>query len=240
MPTIPALPAHANPLDGTEEFAISQAGITSKASLSELTTSFDTPSEQVDFVEVAGVAATAMRSDGAPALSPQLLLPLGFGDFQLETETDGVGTSSPGSITLRAGDNAVHSGSRLELVNASSGADGDANVIAGRDITLQTGSGNIQAINASLNILTVGRGIGIAEGSDAKSGVATLSGGTATVNTTAVTGSSRIQLTAQNLGTITVPVGLAVSARSGGTSFTILSGNALDTSDVAWLIIDPV
>lgn len=86
---------------------------------------------------------------------------------------------------------------------------------------------------------TAGSGIKIKEGSDATSGVATLVGGTVTVNTSKVTANSRIQLTGQNLGTITVPVGYAVSARTPGTSFTILSANVLDTSDVAWVIIEP-
>lgn len=71
------------------------------------------------------------------------------------------------------------------------------------------------------------------------SGKATLVLGTVVVSTTAVTANSRIQLTAQNLGTITAPVGLAVSARTPGTSFTILSGNLTDTSDIAWFIVEP-
>lgn len=68
------------------------------------------------------------------------------------------------------------------------------------------------------------------------SGTATLVGGTVTVNTTTVTATSRIRLTAQNLGTVTVPSALAVSARTPGSSFTILASQATDTSDVAWHI----
>jgi len=55
-------------------------------------------------------------------------------------------------------------------------------------------------------------------------GTATLVAGTVTVSTTAVTANSRIFLTAQSLGTVSVGQGLAVSARSAGTSFTVLSG----------------
>ncbi len=83
-------------------------------------------------------------------------------------------------------------------------------------------------------------GIKIREGSNATMGVVTLTAGTATVSTTKVTANSRIQLTPQNLGTITVPVGLAISARSAGTNFTILSGNLADTSIIAWEITEPI
>ena len=46
-------------------------------------------------------------------------------------------------------------------------------------------------------------------------------------------------LTAQSLGTITVPAALAISARTPSTSFTILSSNLADTSVVAWTIFEP-
>ena len=72
----------------------------------------------------------------------------------------------------------------------------------------------------------------------AVAGLATLAAGTATVAALSVTALSRIRLTAQNLGTVTVPSALAVSARTPGTGFTILASQGTDTSDVAWLI-DP-
>lgn len=71
------------------------------------------------------------------------------------------------------------------------------------------------------------------------SGVVTLVAGTATVATAAVTAVSRILLTAQTLGTITVPAALAVSARTAATSFTVLSADATDTSVVAWQLVEP-
>lgn len=94
-------------------------------------------------------------------------------------------------------------------------------------------------VAGNLSLSVVGNGLYIKEGTNATSGVVTLVSGTVVVNTTKVTANSRIQLTAQNLGTITVPVGLAISARTAGTSFTILSGNLSDTSDIAWTIIEP-
>lgn len=80
-------------------------------------------------------------------------------------------------------------------------------------------------------------GLNIVEGSNGMSGVATLVGGTVTVNTTAVTANSRIQLTHQNnAGT---PGFVSITARVPGTSFTITSASGSDVSDIGWLIINP-
>ena len=70
-------------------------------------------------------------------------------------------------------------------------------------------------------------------------GIATLTTGTVTVSNTIVTATSRIFLTGQNLGTITVPAAYAISGRSVGTNFTILSSDLSDTSEVAWMIVEP-
>ena len=94
-------------------------------------------------------------------------------------------------------------------------------------------------VTSNVSIETAGSGLKIKEGSNAKMGVATLVGGTLVVSTTAVTANSRIFLTAQVLGIITVPAALAVSARTAATSFTILSSAPTDTSDVAWMIVEP-
>lgn len=111
---------------------------------------------------------------------------------------------------------------------------------ATKNVAIYTNSnaGNIE-LGSNLVLYNVGSGISIKEGTNATMGLATLVAGTVTVNTTKVTANSRIMLTRQNLGTITVPVGLAVSARSSGTSFTILSGDLSDTSTIAWQIIEP-
>jgi imidazolonepropionase-like amidohydrolase len=95
----------------------------------------------------------------------------------------------------------------------------------------------LDVTTADLRIATVGRGLQVAEGANAKAGVATLVAGTVTVNTTAVTANSRIQLTGQADGG--TPGFQRVSARVAGTSFTITSSNAADTSQVAWLIVEP-
>jgi hypothetical protein len=71
---------------------------------------------------------------------------------------------------------------------------------------------------------------------NATMGLVTLVGGTATVNTAKVKTNSLIFLTPQTLGTITRPAGLGVTARVDGVSFTIMSQDVTDTSDVAWEI----
>lgn len=88
-----------------------------------------------------------------------------------------------------------------------------------------------------LLIGTAGKGLRVAEGSNARMGVSTLVAGTVVVSNTSVTANSRIFLTCQTPGG--TPGFLRVSARSAGTSFTILSSSGTDTSVVGWLILEP-
>jgi hypothetical protein len=67
-------------------------------------------------------------------------------------------------------------------------------------------------------------------------GTATLVAGTVTVSNTLVKAGSRISLTVQSLGTVTTPKAIGVTGRTAGTSFTITSADATDTSVVAWEI----
>jgi hypothetical protein len=83
---------------------------------------------------------------------------------------------------------------------------------------------------------TIGAGFRVAEGANAKQGVATLSGGTFVVSNTSVTASSRIHLTAQDNNSTGA---LRVSARTPGTSFTITSNNSADSGVVAYEIFEP-
>ncbi len=123
-------------------------------------------------------------------------------------------------------------------------------VTNGYGITVAAPSG-AGTLNAALNIIgdtlaagnmklgTAGNGLYIKEGSNATMGLAVLSGGTVTVNTTKVTANSRIYLEVQVLGTVSVPTMIGVTSRSAGTSFTITSANVVDTSSIAWLIMEP-
>lgn len=100
-------------------------------------------------------------------------------------------------------------------------------------------SGGVALFDTDIKVGVVGKGIYIKEGANGTSGVATLVGGTVVVNTTKVTANSRIYLTVQELGTVVTPMAIGVTARVAGTSFTITSADATDTSDVAWVIVEP-
>lgn len=79
--------------------------------------------------------------------------------------------------------------------------------------------------------------LNVTTGSNANAGTGTLVGGTVTISTTAVTASSLIFLT-DTASSITNVGTLTVSSKSAGTSFTVTSTLALDTSTFNWLIIN--
>lgn len=93
------------------------------------------------------------------------------------------------------------------------------------------------SVDSPLQFTQPAYGIKLKEGSNAKMGTATLVAGSAVVSTTSVAANSRIQLTGNADGG--TPGWLRVSTRTAGTSFTITSSSATDTSTVAWIIFDP-
>lgn len=102
--------------------------------------------------------------------------------------------------------------------------------------------GTNQAVSISggnLKITNAGSGLFVKEGSNATMGTATLSGGTILVNNTTVTANTRIFLTVQSVGVLANLGSPYISARSAGASFTISSSNILDTSVVAWIMVEP-
>lgn len=109
-------------------------------------------------------------------------------------------------------------------------------VVYGNTYGTRAGS---MVIGADIDILPVGFGLNIAEGTNGRMGAATLVAGTATVSTTEVTANSRIQISTQALGTVTAPKAIAVTARTAATSFVITSEDNTDTSTVAWTILEP-
>lgn len=91
--------------------------------------------------------------------------------------------------------------------------------------------------DSNIKVATVGKGLYVKEGTNATMGSATLVVGTVVVSTTKVTATSRVFLTSQaDGGTVGF---LRVSARTAGTSFTVSSSSALDTSTLAWIILEP-
>lgn len=96
--------------------------------------------------------------------------------------------------------------------------------------------GDTNVAIGQLLISTAGKGLSVKEGSNAKMGQATLSTGTVTVSTTAVTTNSRIFLTTGVAGgTLGV---LSVGTITNGTSFVINSSSPADSSTVNWIIIE--
>lgn len=110
------------------------------------------------------------------------------------------------------------------------------------DSTLKVGIGTASPAEAltvvgNVSLSTAGNKLKIATGSNASAGTGTLTGGTVTINTTAVTANSLIFLTdtsssVTNVGTLTV------SSKTAGVSFTVTSTIALDASTFNWLIIN--
>jgi hypothetical protein len=102
---------------------------------------------------------------------------------------------------------------------------------------LWTGTTYVRLDAVSAAGLLSATGLKVSEGSNARMGTAVLVAGAATVATTAVGATSRVYVCSQVDGG--TPGWLRVSARTAGTSFTITSSSATDTSTVAWVIIDP-
>jgi hypothetical protein len=103
-----------------------------------------------------------------------------------------------------------------------------------------TNNGTLSYVG-NIKLTTAGNGFYIKEGSNATMGIATMVGGAVTVSTTKVTASSRIFLTVNGYGVLANLGGVYedTSVRVAGTSFSIKSLNVLDTSNVAWMIVEP-
>jgi hypothetical protein len=87
-----------------------------------------------------------------------------------------------------------------------------------------------------IDIIAIGSGLKVAEGGNAKQGVATLVGGTVSVGNTTVTASSRIIYSVQTPGGTQ---GFLSCAATPGTGFVITSTSVTDTSVIAWEIFEP-
>lgn len=102
-----------------------------------------------------------------------------------------------------------------------------------RELTDSLGSTVLDWESKALAINT----ISIKEGANASSGVATLVAGTVTVANTSITATTRVQLTAQEGGTLIGAIRLG--SRNAGTDFTITSSSITDTAVIAWELKEP-
>ncbi len=141
----------------------------------------------------------------------------------------GYTAARPGSNGLPVTGNLTVSGN--ETVTGTSSVTGHTSMSTGQT------SGNFTVFGGALVLGTAGTTLQVKEGTNASMGVATLVAGTVTVNTNKVTANSRIQCTIQSPGgTLGI---VHVSARTPGASFTITSTSNVDTSTVAWIILEP-
>jgi hypothetical protein len=102
---------------------------------------------------------------------------------------------------------------------------------------LEVAFGDIAVTSGNLLINTAGNGLVIKEGTDARMGNTTLSGGTVFVSNTLITAATRIFLTRRTIGS-GFPGFIYAPSPSPGSGFTINSTNALDDSDVRWLLVE--
>ena len=99
-------------------------------------------------------------------------------------------------------------------------------------------NGDISAVAGNLQASTLGKGLRVKEGANAKQGVtAAMVGGTLLVANTSITANSRLMLTRQAGGAN--PGAVYESARVAGASFTVTSTNVADTGTVAFEIFEP-
>ena len=166
-------------------------------------------------------------------------VPLPVGAAQITVPLDLSGT---GSNVVFGANTTGDSGERVTL-----GADGAIRFGTGAGATdtavTRSGANNLLVGSNSkigsngLDIITAGVGLAVAEGSNAKQGTFTLTGGTTqVVANTSVTANSRIFLAAQVEGG--TPGFIGVASRSAGTSFTVYC-TATDTSTYAYEIFEP-
>ena len=105
-----------------------------------------------------------------------------------------------------------------------------------QDQWVQTFAGGYFLYGGNLSVSTIGSGISIAEGSNAKQGIVTLSSGVGVVSNTSVTANSRIFYCGQDTS---VTGWLSITARSAGSGFTITSSVLTDSGVVAYEIFEP-
>lgn len=125
----------------------------------------------------------------------------------------------------------------LTLPDALPASAGDALVSDLSGVMSWAPAGGSGVFTTDVQITTVGDGLAVKEGVNAKMGLANLTAGAVTVSTTAVTANSRIFVNAQNYSV----GGLgAIDVRNivPGVSFDIYSTSNLDVRSVAWFIVE--
>lgn len=100
-----------------------------------------------------------------------------------------------------------------------------------------TAPGAVLDVNGSARLVAAGSKLFFKEGSNACTGISTLSGGAVTVNTACITSDSRVSLTLQNCFACGA---VYLGAVTPGRFFVINSTNEKDGSKVYWQIVDRI
>lgn len=100
-----------------------------------------------------------------------------------------------------------------------------------------TFTGDINSSTGNLLISTIGKGLQVKTGANAKIGTATLVGGTITVANTSVTANSKIFFSVSAAGGTQ---GFLRYTKIAATSFTVTSTTVLDTSTLDWCIVESI
>jgi hypothetical protein len=161
--------------------------------------------------------------------------------------TGGSTTPAAGSVTVRGGNRTAGTGNGGDVtISGGTSVGGTAGSIiantAGAERMRITNTGDVKVVSGQLSVDTVGKGLSIKEGINAKMGLTgafpTGSPNTVTVNTTAVTANSRIFLTAQS-DPAGVNAALTIVSIAAGT-FVIRASNANFNGTVAWMIVEAI
>lgn len=213
------------------------------------------PSASVGLTAVTGASPMFMRADGAPALSVAISPTwTGVHTFQPSAGVkllDAQITSAGAAVYARIanGSNAAGSAAVLSMDPSSNGfgvRDGQiratnngSNAITVAILTANGGAptSKLEVSPAGqVSVMVGGRGLSVAEGSNAKQGTATLVAGTVTVSNTSVTANSRIFISRSTPGGT---LGDLSYTKIASTSFTVLSSNVLETSSFDYFITEP-
>ena len=194
-------------------------------------------------------------TSGSPTATPNNTEIISFGGAGTGDGTTITGRRAAYSIKATETWTSTANGSALLFKTTANGSTGssdrgmwdqDGKLLVGTTTNNGNGnhqvSGGLELVNDTLNAPVTNTPISIVSGkqfvttgSNKSAGTTTLSSGTVTVNTTAVSANSIIFVTGQgctNCGTY------YISAKTAGTSFVITSSNASDASTVAWWIIN--
>lgn len=182
------------------------------------------PTGTIAVTQTAGNSTTAIATTAfattADNLKANLASPTFTGTPTLPTGSIGITQAAGNSTTALATTAFVTTADNLKAPLASPTFTGDVN----------SSTGNVL-------VSTIGKGLQVKIGTNAKIGQAVLVGGTKTVANTSVTANSRIFLSVSVTGG--TPSTLSYT-KVAGTSFTITSANVLDTSTIDWFIVESI